>query len=30
MKLKSWQWTTAVGGALLTMDIMTIIWGPLI
>ena len=30
MKLKFWQWTTAVSGALLTMNIMIIIWGPLI
>jgi len=30
MKLKFWQWFAAVGGGLLAMDIMTIIWGSLI
>lgn len=30
MKLKSWQWMAAVGGALLAMDIMIIICGSLI
>ena len=30
MKLKSWQWIATIGSALLVMDIMIIIWGPLI
>ena len=28
MKLKFWQWTTAVCGALFTLDIMFLVWGP--
>lgn len=30
MKLKFWQWFTAIGSGLLIMDIMIIVWGPLI
>lgn len=28
MKLKFWQWTTAVCGALFALDIMFLVWGP--
>lgn len=30
MKLEPWQWFAAICGGLLAMNIMIIIWGPLI